>query len=184
MAAAILGRTKGALELGDSEYTFIILLLCCICSRWTIADDFELGSSFEGSVTITIWFFKFSMWPVFIDWHGSAYSPRKGLKMTIRDPKVWLFSILNIAQPLGLSFIATFFPTWVSFLYYLHSDLSWNEILHGYVADMSPLLCFSSSSLAFCLEFGAPEQWGSFFVLIGWPRSLDLITLTLILLAT
>ncbi|KIK51602.1 hypothetical protein GYMLUDRAFT_265734 [Collybiopsis luxurians FD-317 M1] len=42
-------------------------------------------------------------------------SPFRGLVMALQDPKVWLFSIMNMAQLLGLSFI-NFFPTLTSTL--------------------------------------------------------------------
>lgn len=38
------------------------------------------------------------------------FRPLKGLLMAIKDPKVWIFSIMNTAQLLGLSFV-NFFPT-------------------------------------------------------------------------
>jgi len=37
-------------------------------------------------------------------------SPLKGFMMAIKDPKVWIFAIMNVAQLLGLSFV-NFFPT-------------------------------------------------------------------------
>ncbi|KAE9407361.1 MFS general substrate transporter [Gymnopus androsaceus JB14] len=36
--------------------------------------------------------------------------PLKGFMMAIKDPKVWIFAIMNVAQLLGLSFV-NFFPT-------------------------------------------------------------------------
>ncbi|KAF5385673.1 hypothetical protein D9757_005545 [Collybiopsis confluens] len=42
-------------------------------------------------------------------------SPLKGLIMAVQDPKVWVFSIMNLAQLLGLSFV-NFFPTLTSTL--------------------------------------------------------------------
>ncbi|KAF9065835.1 major facilitator superfamily domain-containing protein [Rhodocollybia butyracea] len=42
-------------------------------------------------------------------------SPLKGLLMAMKDPKVWVFSLMNTAQLLGLSFV-NFFPTLTSTL--------------------------------------------------------------------
>jgi len=44
-----------------------------------------------------------------------ADSPLNGLLMAIKDPKVWIFAIMNTAQLLGLSFV-NFFPTLTSTL--------------------------------------------------------------------
>jgi MFS family permease len=42
-------------------------------------------------------------------------SPLQGLVMAVKDPKVWIFAIMNTAQLLGLSFV-NFFPTLTSTL--------------------------------------------------------------------
>lgn len=42
-------------------------------------------------------------------------SPVHGLVLAVKDPRVWLFALLNVSQLLGLSF-TNFFPTCVPFL--------------------------------------------------------------------
>ncbi|KAJ7579925.1 major facilitator superfamily domain-containing protein [Mycena floridula] len=49
------------------------------------------------------------------DKDNAEESPLQGLKMALKDPKVWIFAIMNMAQLLGLSFI-NFFPTLTSTL--------------------------------------------------------------------
>ena len=43
-------------------------------------------------------------------WLTSFESPLRGLILAVKDPKVWIFSALNVAQLLGLGFV-NFFPT-------------------------------------------------------------------------
>jgi MFS family permease len=49
------------------------------------------------------------------DQDSAEDSPLQGLIMAAKDPKVWIFSIMTVAQLLGLSFV-NFFPTLTSTL--------------------------------------------------------------------
>ncbi|KAF9073975.1 major facilitator superfamily domain-containing protein [Rhodocollybia butyracea] len=84
-------------------------------------------------------------------------SPLKGLLMAIKDPKVWVFSIMNTAQLLGLSFI-NFFPT-------LASTLGFNTTVS--LLLVAPPWIFST--IMCCLNaWHADRTEERFFHLSGW----------------
>ncbi|KAF9063519.1 major facilitator superfamily domain-containing protein [Rhodocollybia butyracea] len=84
-------------------------------------------------------------------------SPLKGLIMAVKDPKVWVFSIMFAAQALGLSFI-NFFPTLTSTL--------------GFDTTISLLLVappFILATIVCCLNAWHADRTGErFFHQSGW----------------
>ncbi|KAE9407362.1 MFS general substrate transporter [Gymnopus androsaceus JB14] len=79
-------------------------------------------------------------------------SPLKGLLMAIKDPKVWVFSIMNIAQLLGLSFV-NFFPT-------LTSTLGFNTTISLVLAAPPWIL----STIVCCLNAWHADRTGERFL--------------------
>ncbi|TFK71262.1 MFS general substrate transporter [Pluteus cervinus] len=84
-------------------------------------------------------------------------SPMKGLKMAVKDVKVWIFAVMTVAQLLGLSFVQ-FFPTLTQTL--------------GFSTTVSLLLAappWIVASAICCLNAWHADKTGErFFHIAGW----------------
>ncbi|KAJ7364887.1 MFS general substrate transporter [Mycena albidolilacea] len=84
-------------------------------------------------------------------------TPLAGLKMALTDPLIWVFSIMNAAQLLGLSFIS-FFPT-------LTSTLGFNTTISLLLAAPPWLV----ASVVTCVNAWHLDKTGErFFHIAGW----------------
>jgi len=118
MAAGILANMEGKLGIRAWRWLFFIegaiTMFIGLNSMWLLPDH-PFNTRWVTSQERRLAQARLAVDAGEADKDGTEDSPLKGLLMAIQDPKVWIFSIMNTAQLLGLSFV-NFFPTLTSTL--------------------------------------------------------------------
>jgi len=118
MAAGILANMEGKLGIRAWRWVFFIegaiTMLIGLNAMWLLP-DYPVNTRWMTSQERRLAQARLAEDVGEADKDNAEDSPFKGLLMALKDPKVWILSIMTIAEILGLSFV-NFFPTLTSTL--------------------------------------------------------------------